>query len=232
MSKFDNYANAYDAWFMDNENLLYSEVKLVAHFLKNHGRTLSIGCGTGLMEKIMNDEMGINITEGIEPSADMGAIAISRGMTVRQGTAEDTIFGKEEYDTILFNGCPSYITNLDFAIENAYNALKPGGRIILIDVPKDSSYGTMYNLALALGTWNHPLLNDVKPKSEYPIELVKVANWRTTQEKIDALLKQNFTKLEFAQTLTTHPLYSNAEIEEPIEGYHKGSYVAISAIKQ
>ncbi len=231
MSKFDRYANAYDAWFMDNENLLYSEVKLVAHFLKNAGRTLSIGCGTGLMEKIMSDEMGINITDGIEPSADMMAIAVSRGMNVRQGTAEDTNFGTEEYDTVLFNGCPSYITNLDTAIKNAYKALKPGGKIILIDVPKDSSYGTMYNLALTLGTWEHPLLNDVKPKSEYPIELVKVAKWRTTQEKIDLLNANNFSNLLFAQTLTTQPLYSNCEIEEPTEGYYKGSYVAICATK-
>ena len=33
MAVFDEHANAYDSWFMDNENLLLSELKLVAHFL-------------------------------------------------------------------------------------------------------------------------------------------------------------------------------------------------------
>ncbi len=231
MSKFDKYANAYDAWFMGNENLLLSEAKLVAYFLHNCGHTLSIGCGTGLFEKILADEFNIHITEGIEPSTDMMQIAISRGMNVTQGTAEEADYGTEQYDTILFNGCPSYITNLDLAIAKAHKALKTGGKIILIDVPKDSSYGTMYNLALALDTWEHPLLNDVKPASAYPIELVRAANWRTTQEKVDFLKQYNFTDIKFAQTLTTHPLYSNAEVEEPTEGYFKGSYVAICATK-
>ncbi len=40
-SNFDQYASAYDAWFLNNKNLLYSEVKLVAHFLKNPGEVFS-----------------------------------------------------------------------------------------------------------------------------------------------------------------------------------------------
>lgn len=47
---FDEYAPAYDAWFLENRNVLYSEINLVAHVLKNPGRTLSVGCGSGLFE--------------------------------------------------------------------------------------------------------------------------------------------------------------------------------------
>ena len=32
---FDEYAPAYDAWFLENRNVLYSEINLVAHVLKN-----------------------------------------------------------------------------------------------------------------------------------------------------------------------------------------------------
>lgn len=59
---FDEYAPAYDAWFLENRNVLYSEINLVAHVLKNPGRTLSVGCGSGLFETILAKEYGITIT--------------------------------------------------------------------------------------------------------------------------------------------------------------------------
>jgi hypothetical protein len=40
-----------------------------------------------------------------------------------------------------------------------------------------------------------------------------------------------FKDLQFAQTLTKHPLYSNNIEENPIEGYDCGDYVAICARK-
>lgn len=155
---FDEYAPAYDAWFLENRNVLYSEINLVAHVLKNPGRTLSVGCGSGLFETILAKEYGITITDGIEPSEGMAEIARKRGMKVTISTAEEADFGCGDYDTILFNGTPSYITDLESVVRKAYGALPEGGRIILIDVPKESTYGVLYNLAKALGTWDHPLL--------------------------------------------------------------------------
>lgn len=199
---FDEYAPAYDAWFLENRNVLYSEINLVAHVLKNPGRTLSVGCGSGLFETILAKEYGITITDGIEPSEGMAEIARKRGMKVTISTAEEADFGCGDYDTILFNGTPSYITDLESVVRKAYDALPEGGRIILIDVPKESTYGVLYNLAKALGTWDHPLLE-----------------------------KAGFRDLRFAQTLTTHPLYSNRQEEQPSEGYEKGDYVAVTACK-
>lgn len=186
---FDEYAPAYDAWFLENRNVLYSEINLVAHVLKNPGRTLSVGCGSGLFETILAKEYGITITDGIEPSEGMAEIARKRGMKVTISTAEEADFGCGDYDTILFNGTPSYITDLESVVRKAYDALPEGGRIILIDVPKESTYGVLYNLAKALGTWDHPLLAGTYPENPYPIEFVRVANWRTTAEKIELLEK-------------------------------------------
>ena len=42
---FDVYATEYDSWFIENRNVLESEVKLVASCLKDAGDVLSIGCG-------------------------------------------------------------------------------------------------------------------------------------------------------------------------------------------
>ena len=203
---FDEYAATYDAWFLDNPNVLESEVRLVASTLRNAGRVLSVGCGSGLFEKIMRDEFGITVTDGVEPSPAMAEIARKRGMDVTEATAEEFDYPAGVYDTILFNGSPSYITDLDTVLSKVYAALKPGGRVVLVDVPKESTYGLMYNLAKALGTWNHPLLEGAYPPNPYPIEFVNVANWRTTAEKIALLEKNGFRNIESAQTLTTHPL--------------------------
>lgn len=231
-SSFDQYAGKYDAWFFDNMELLTSEVNLVAHFLKGEENIFSVGCGSGLFEMILRKEHNIHINDGIEPSEGMAEIARKRGMNVEVIAAEEADFGTEQFNTVLFNGTPSYITDLQSVFHKAYAALKPGGKIVVIDVPKESSYATMYNLAKALGTWDHPLLEGVHPKDPYPIEFVKVANWRTTAQKIDFLTEAGFADFEFAQTLTKHPIFSNNVAEQPIEGYDCGDYVAICAIKK
>ena len=181
---FDEYASLYDAWFLENRNVLLSEARLVARTLSGSRNILSVGCGSGLFEKILREDFGINITEGIEPAAGMAEIARKRGMNVVAATAEEADFGDGVFDTILFNGTPSYIAGLKEVVEKAYRSLPEGGRVVLIDVPKESGYGIMYNLAKALGTWDHPLLEGVYPPNPYPIELVDAANWRTTAEKV------------------------------------------------
>lgn len=229
---FDKYAEKYDSWFLENKNVLYSEVKLVAHFLKDSKRILSIGCGSGLFEIILKTEYEITIEDGVEPSKDMASIASKRGLNVTVDSAEDYICKPNIYDAILYNGCPSYISNLEKALQNSYEALREGGKIILIDVPKESSFGLLYNLAKSVETWDHSLLEGVYPRNPYPIELVNQANWRTTEEKIAMLKRAGFTNLEYAQTLTKHPIYSNNTIEEPISGYDCGDYVAICGLKK
>ncbi len=98
---------------------------------------------------------------------------------------------------------------------------------MVIDVPKESSYGILYNLAMTLGTWDHPLLEGCQPRDPYPIELVKQASWRTTAEKTEAMEKAGFKNISYCQTLTLAPHYSHLAVEDPIEGHDKGSYVAI-----
>ena len=109
---FDSYAQEYDSWFIENSNVLESEVKLVASCLDDAGDILSIGCGSGLFEKILADDYGIIIRKGIEPSAAMAEIASRRGMDVMIATGEEAEYGTEMYDTVLFNGCPCYMQDL------------------------------------------------------------------------------------------------------------------------
>ncbi len=228
---FDEFAEQYDTWFLKNKNVLDSEVALLAHFLDNPGRCISVGCGSGLFEKLLLQDHGIKIKEGVEPADGMREIAIKRGMHVLPGTAEEVHLESKTYDTIIFNGTPSYIDDLQRAFNNAYGALKPGGKLLVLDVPKESSYALLYNLGKEIGTWDHPYFKGAAPENVYPIEFVTAAQWRSTPEKVELLKNAGFKEFQFAQTLTRHPAYSNGEKEEPIEGYDRGDYVCICAVK-
>ena len=229
---FDTYAEKYDSWFMKNMTVLESEVALLAHFLKNPGRALSVGCGSGLFEMLLRRDYDIVIEEGIEPSPGMADIARKRNMKVKIGSAESVDYAENEFDTVIFNGTPSYIKNLKQAFTEAHRILKPAGHILVLDVPKESSYALLYNLAKVLKTYDSPLLEGAVPVTPYPVEFLSIANWRTTREKINLLKEVGFTDFEYAQTLTRHPVYSNMEKEEPVAGYDRGDYVAIRGEKR
>lgn len=228
--KFDGFANLYDEWFMVNGNLFASELALFKKVLGDieGKKILSVGCGSGLFESYID----CTNVEGIEPSKDMGTIAEKRGVNVIAfGVIEDIDMPEEAYDIIYFNGSSSYLEELTPVYEKSLKALKPGGRLILLDVPKESAFGFMYLLGKALNTYDHEYLKDVMPGLPYPLGLATSGVWHSTEEKIEVLKKLGIEKFDFYQTLVKNPMYTNEEPEEVISGYKCGGYVAIIAEK-
>ncbi len=228
--KFDGYANQYDEWFMENDNLFTSELRLFKKVLGDYEgkKLLSVGCGSGLFESYI-DCSGV---EGIEPSRDMGAIAEKRGVNViKYGIIEDVDLPENTYDIIYFNGSSSYMEDLYPVYEKSLKALKADGKLILLDVPKESAFGFMYLLGKSLGTYDHEYLEGTMPMLPYPIELASSGVWHSTEEKIDVLKSLGITDFKFYQTLVKNPMYTNEEPEEVVEGYKSGGYVAIIAQK-
>lgn len=228
--KFDGYAAKYDEWFMKNENLFNSELRLFKKVLGDISgkKLLSVGCGSGLFESYIDHS---NI-EGIEPSEDMGQIAVKRGVNViKFGLIEDVELSENEYDIIYFNGSSSYMEDLAPVYDKCRKALKEGGKLILLDVPKESAFGFMYLLGKSLNTYDHEYLEGAMPEFPYPLALASSGVWHTTESKIEVLKNLGFSKFSYYQTLVKNPLYTNEEPEEVIEGYKSGGYVAVIAEK-
>jgi ubiquinone/menaquinone biosynthesis C-methylase UbiE len=228
---FDAYAAEYDTWFLQNRHVLASELLLLVRFLERPGTALSVGCGSGLFEKILREEHGIDIRFGVEPAVAMAEIAVKRGMEVETGTAEELPYEDASFDTAVLNGCPSYIDDLEQAFAEAWRVLKPGGHIVVADVPAESSFGLIYQLATQIGTWDDPRLQPIAPADPYPVAFAASARWRTTEEKMALLEKVGFVDLETAQTLTVHARYAEEAVEPPSNGHQRGDYVAVRARK-
>lgn len=224
---FDDLAGTYDAWFLDNQAILGSEVLLLKRVLGDPGVALSVGCGTGLFEWILREQHGITIRHGVEPSADMAGIAEKRGLEVRSGSAEDLPYPDARFDTAILNGVPGYVADLERAFAESFRVVRSGGAVIVADVPAESGFGLLYQLAAEKGSWDHPALAGLAPARPYPVELAAAARWRTTSEKAELLRAVGFEDLAFAQTLTVHPRFANDRVEEPVEGFDRGGYVAI-----
>ena len=197
--KFDGYADKYDEWFMKNENLFTSELRLFEKVLGDitGKKLLSVGCGSGLFESYIDSS---NI-DGIEPSEDMGRIAEKRGINViKYGLIEDVDLPDETYDIIYFNGSSSYMEDLKPIYEKSLRALKKNGKLILLDVPKESAFGFMYLLGKSLNTYDHEFLEGAMPELPYPLALASSGVWHTTEEKINVLKDLGIKNFSFYQS--------------------------------
>ena len=231
---FDGYADKYDQWFLTNNRVFESELKLLHACLNplKKDKILSVGCGSGLFESALKREYDIIVEYGLEPSTDMAKIAEKRGVKVEIGDAETTSLKAEEYDVIYLNGCSTYIADLSSAYRNCYNALKKGGSLILLDVPVESAYGILYSFAKYVEGYDEKLFSRIMPALPYPIELVKSGVFHSPIEKLSIVKDElKMKNIRFMQTLVAHPIYTNDSVEEPIEGYDKGGYVALIAEK-
>jgi len=115
---------------------LENEAKYVANLIKNDA--LSIGCGTGLIEKEIKKMTEINIMciekdENMIEKAKKNLIAIN-------GKAENLPFHNKRFDAIIFITSLEFIDDYKKAIKEAARVLKNNGIFIAIMLNTNSKY--------------------------------------------------------------------------------------------
>ncbi|MFW6028949.1 MAG: class I SAM-dependent methyltransferase [Halanaerobiales bacterium] len=220
-NKFNKGAKDFETWFNNNEILFKSELKALKKMLRDPENCLSVGIGNGLFA----NKLGIK--QGIEPSEGMANLAREKGIKVIEGRAEDLPVADNSYKQVLLGTILAYVDNKEKAVREAYRVLKKGGEAIISILPAEGSYAILYKLAESKGYYDL----EITPEYPYPLEFVEGTNWITTEKLIAMMKETGFKDLEFIQTLTRHPRYSNKEVEEAIPGYKKGDYVVVKGVK-
>ncbi len=202
---FDNYYELYEKWFEDNRFVYLSELKAVKHSIPSDKKGIEIGSGSGRFAL----PLGIKI--GIEPSLKMQELAVSRGMKVISGVAENLSIMNETFDFALMVTTICFLDDIGKSFQEVHRILKPGGFFIIGFVDKDSLLGKVYSKK--------------KSKSKFYTE----ATFYSTLEVINWLKKTNFSGIEVVQTIFGNSLEDTSSVQDWKYGFGEGSFVVIKA---
>ena len=205
---FDKYYQLYEKWFEDNMFAYLSELKAVKHFIPPGKKGIEIGSGSGRFAL----PLGIKI--GIEPSFKMRELAVSRGMKVVDGTAENLPLMNETFDFALMVTTICFLDDIEKSFQEVDRILRPDGFFIIGFVDKNSSLGRLYS----------------KKKGKSPF--YSEATFYSTLEVIDWLKQTDFTGIEVIQTIFGNSPEEIDSLQEWKNGFGEGSFVVIKASKK
>jgi ubiquinone/menaquinone biosynthesis C-methylase UbiE len=152
----DRLAEDYDRWFDSPEGrpLFDIELACVHEVLGDHvGRWLEVGVGTGRFAA------ALGIHEGVDPSASALTLARARGLDARPGFAEQLPYPDEMFDGVLLVVTICFLRDLPKAMCEFQRVLKPGGRLVIDMIPRDSPWGRSY---AEQGRQGHPFYSTAR----------------------------------------------------------------------
>ena len=200
------------------------------------GRILSLGLGSGISEAGLRDRYGITIAKGVEPSQGFAELARAKGFDVDIAGAQDFDYKPDSFDTILYNGSSfGFIPDdeLEETWRKNYEALSSNGKLVFTDVPKESALGAVLFLAQKYPQISDDDIEDILAGSIFAhADRDQYKNhWHVTEWYIDLLRRIGFREFRFFQTVLANPTHQEDTVEDPIEGYDKGNYIAVVALK-
>lgn len=104
---FDKIAIEYDHWFDDHKHTYESELLAVKQSIAAGGNGLEVGVGTGRFAA------ALGIQKGIEPAANMAAIARKRGIEVIEGIAENLPYADGQFDFVLMVPVDCFVEDVE-----------------------------------------------------------------------------------------------------------------------
>jgi ubiquinone/menaquinone biosynthesis C-methylase UbiE len=203
---FEASAQEYDAWF-DRHRLVYeSEIQALKRFISSGGTGLEIGVGTGRFA------VPLGIAVGVEPAEAMAVMAQKRGLKVYRAMAEALPFRRGSFDLVVMVTVICFLRNPFLSLTEATRVLKPGGRILIGLIDRDSPLGRSYEAH----------------KQESPF--YRQAKFYSISQVLEWLDRLKYRKIEICQTLFGD-LSDITHLEPVREGHGDGGFVVIAAQK-
>jgi ubiquinone/menaquinone biosynthesis C-methylase UbiE len=201
---FDNGAEQYEKWFVENNLLLDSEVKAVKQLLPDSGEGIEIGVGTGVFAS------RLGIKHGVEPSKKMGKKAIKKGIEVINSFAEKLPIADETYDFALMVTVDCFLEDVMKAFRETWRIICKGGYLIIAFLDRETPAGKIYERKKNLSRF------------------YQNANFHSAEEIEKYLEMTGFTVQEKKQTI-----YTLDNIPQEIkDGVGEGVFAVIKAKKR
>jgi SAM-dependent methyltransferase len=199
-------AREYDAWF-DRYPLIYeSEIRALKRFIGSGGISLEVGVGTGRFA------VPLGIEVGVEPATAMAGMAQSRGIKVYRAVAEALPFRRDSFDLVMLVTVLCFLRDPFLSLSEASRVLKPGGRILIGMIDKDSPLGQSYEAH--------------KQESKF----YRQANFFSIAQVLEWLARLNYRQVEICQTLFRE-LSDITHLEPVRTGHGEGGFAVLTAQK-
>ncbi len=205
ISVFDQNAREYDQWFDAHADIYRAEAEALRQLLPTLAPKLEIGGGSGRFAQAL----GIDLVA--EPSLEMGRLARGRGLQVVQAVGERLPFQDECFAAALLVTVICFVQDVQLLLTEAAQVIRPGGSLVLGFIARESELGQLYEAR--------------KTGDRFYSE----ARFYSTDQVAAMVLGAGLRDLRFRQTIL--PLSGAAALAVE-EGYGRGSFVAIGAVKE
>ena len=206
VAPFETHHQRYEAWFEKHEAAYISELLALRPFVPWEGRGIEIGVGSGRFAA----PLGVQV--GVDPSPAMLVHAAARGIEVVEGVAEHLPFAGGSFDHALVVTTLCFVDSPTQMLAEARRVLKPGGRLVIGFVDRESTLGQNYVVHQAESVF------------------YREATFYSAHEVERLLPEAGFAISAWGQTLA-HPLPVTREIEPLRAGRGQCAFVVVAATR-
>lgn len=149
---FDDKASSYDGWYTSDMGRIVDRIEREAVYALLQPRPgmklLDVGCGTGLYALDLAGKglevTGVDISRPMLERARTKAAQAGLQVTLLEADAQNLPFAGENFDAVISVTALEFVSDLAAALREAFRVLKPGGRLVVGVIGRDSAWGRFY----------------------------------------------------------------------------------------